>query len=383
MLKELLFLTAVWLLIVLEVTGQFSVDLKAEPVFEGNEKSQPLMDVFGSNVQSALYNMRYYGEVGVGKPPKLFSVIFDTGSSSLWLPKVNCRTDSPANQAVCNANKSTLYDPKQVFLNNDYSKTSHKLPGKFVINYGVSSDKSSTHGDFFSDYFMLGNFKNPKQTLKIRGPVIFGAADFIHRLERGILGLGIPVANSPTSSIFDIAYREGLLDKPIFTLYFKKCHKGQERCQDGGVITFGNQDITNCEPKVLGSVSVFSYGGPWQYNLQSLKVGKYYYTQKAVVTSDSGSPLLHLPYKVVNGISKELDAHKEGNHLIVKCSRKFEIELKIQRTSLFIACRTTNLRHRWRQMLVEYTICRCRHLASGNANGTFFLPYPQLVDKNN
>jgi hypothetical protein len=49
----------------------------------------------------------------------------------------------------------------------------------------------------------------------------------------------------------------------------------------------------------------------------------------AVVTSDSGSPLLHMPRKVVDGIVRELDAKKEGTYLVIKCSRKFEIQLKI------------------------------------------------------
>jgi hypothetical protein len=60
-----------------------------------------------------------------------------------------------------------------------------------------------------------------------------------------------------------------------------------------------------------------------------LRVGNYSYNQMAVVTSDSGSPLLHMPRKVVDGIVRELDAKKEGTYLVIKCSRKFEIQLKI------------------------------------------------------
>jgi hypothetical protein len=45
-------------------------------VYADSNQLQPQMDVFGSNVQSALYNMRYYGEISVGNPPKVFTVIF-------------------------------------------------------------------------------------------------------------------------------------------------------------------------------------------------------------------------------------------------------------------------------------------------------------------
>ncbi|KAI6173992.1 Aspartic peptidase family and Aspartic peptidase domain-containing protein [Aphelenchoides besseyi] len=251
---------------------------------------------------------------------QLGNVVVDSGSSVLWLPAVGCTTSGgKSNENLCK-DRSLLYDPLA-------SKTAKRIFGQLQINYGVIGDASSTHGAYYSDIFAFGNPRTSNSTLRLSSPVIFGAADHINRLERGILGLGIPVIGIDTS-IFDETYREGLLDQALFSLYFKKCPTYQVQCKDGGVLTLGSKDAKNCK-EVEGWVDALPFGGPWQFHLDSLAVGKFRYKQRLRAVTDSGSPLLHLQRQVVAGIVVELNAWCEHHYYVVNCTQKFSIDLTI------------------------------------------------------
>merc|ERR1719410_3340157 len=84
-------------------------------------------------------NAQYWGQVDIGTPAKTFQVLFDTGSSNLWVPASNCTN--------CASGK-TKYDPSK--------SSTYKANGtEFAIQYGTGSMK----GFVAHDVLKLGSLE--------------------------------------------------------------------------------------------------------------------------------------------------------------------------------------------------------------------------------
>lgn len=229
---------------------------------------------------------QYYGQIGLGSPPQNFMVVFDTGSSNLWVPSSQCSWFSLA----CD-------------LHHKYhaanSATYQKNNTQFAIQYG----SGSLSGFFSTDILTLGSLEVQQQTFAeaTQEPgLAFVAAKF-----DGILGLGFPeISVGGAVPPFNLMLDQGLVKEPVFSFWLNRNVEGKQ----GGELTLGGVDPAHFKGEhVWAPVTRRGY---WQIAMDSVKVPGTSGTCKdgCKAIADSGTSLLVGPSDEVAAINLAIGA---------------------------------------------------------------------------
>ncbi|XP_059180981.1 pepsin A-like [Centropristis striata] len=239
-------------------------------------------------------DLAYYGVISIGTPPQSFKVVFDTGSSNLWIPSVYC--SSPA------CNNHDKFNPST-------SSTYRHNGSPLSIQYGTGS----MTGFLGYDTVTVGG-------LAVRNQ-IFGLsqteAPFMQYMRAdGILGLGYPrLAASGATPVFDNMMSEGLVDQDLFSVYLSA------NSQQGSVVTFGGIDSS----QYSGSISWIPLSRElyWQITVDSVTVNGQvvacYGGCQAIV--DTGTSLIVGPQSSISNINQQVGAtYSQNGDYTVNCN---------------------------------------------------------------
>uniref|UniRef100_A0A8D0FCH9 Peptidase A1 domain-containing protein n=1 Tax=Strix occidentalis caurina TaxID=311401 RepID=A0A8D0FCH9_STROC len=229
-------------------------------------------------------DMEYYGAISIGTPPQDFTVVFDTGSSNLWVPSVSCASLACQNHQMFNPLQSSTY-----------KRTGQNLS----IQYGTGA----MEGTVGSDTVILASLVDINQQfgLSTTEPGQF----FVHVKFDGILGLGYPnLAADGITPVFDNLVNESLLEENLFSVYLS-------RETTGSVVIFGGID----ESYFTGSINWISvsYQGYWQISMDSIIVNNQEIACRggcqAVV--DTGTSLVAGPPSDISKIQSTVGARQD------------------------------------------------------------------------
>mmetsp|Transcript_2979 Transcript_2979/g.4391 ORF Transcript_2979/g.4391 Transcript_2979/m.4391 type:complete len:392 (-) Transcript_2979:302-1477(-) len=255
-----------------------------------------LMAGTGTIVVNDYQNAQYYGVIEVGDPGQEFQVIFDTGSSNLWVPSIDC-TYSCADHAQ--------YDITA-------SSTAQAMQKDFSIVYG----SGSVEGTFVEDDVDLGGLAC--KDMMFAQVTNAGGLGLSYKMGKfdGILGLGfqsISVGGVPT--VMDNLVAQGNLDEPIFAFYLGNEEAGElifgstDPDHYNGVITYVPLKAEDYWTVPLDDVMIVDPKGD-----QKQSVSK---TPTAII--DSGTSLLAGPTEEVAAIAEAIGAMEMFGQYVIDC----------------------------------------------------------------
>ncbi|XP_072494701.1 cathepsin E [Notamacropus eugenii] len=241
-------------------------------------------------------DMEYFGVISIGSPPQNFTVIFDTGSSNLWVPSVYCA--SPA------CKEHNRFHPSQ-------SSTYFENGNSFSIQYGTGSltgiigtDQVSVQGITVANQQFGESVNEPGST-------------FVNAEFDGILGLGYPsLAVGGVTPVFDNMMAQNLVDLPMFSIYMTRNADGTT----GSELIFGGYDHTHFTGS-LNWVPVTKQGY-WQIALDNIQVGGtiMFCAEGCQAIVDTGTSLITGPPDKIKQLQNAIGAVPTDGEYAMECN---------------------------------------------------------------
>ncbi|XP_075766108.1 gastricsin-like isoform X2 [Pelodiscus sinensis] len=243
-------------------------------------------------------DMSYYGEISIGTPPQNFLVLFDTGSSNLWVPSVYCQSQSCTSHTMFNPNASSTYTSNGQTFSLQYGSGS--LTGIFGFDTVTIEGISITNQEFGLSETEPGT-------------------NFLYSQFDGILGLGFPaISAGGATTVMQGLMQENLISAPLFSFYLS----GQEGTQDGGELVFGGTDSNLYTGQIVWTpVTQDAY---WQIGIQGFSVNGQstgWCSSGCQGIVDTGTSLLTAPQAIFSQLMQDIGAQQNSyGEYEVSCS---------------------------------------------------------------
>ncbi|XDA87653.1 hypothetical protein R6Z07F_017330 [Ovis aries] len=250
----------------------------------------------GSNLTTLplrnISGMLHMGTITIGTPPQEFQVLFDTGSSFLWVPSISCKS------SMCSTRARFRH-----LLSSTFRSTN--------VTFRITYESGRIKGIVVRDTVRIGDLVSTDQ--------LFGLSTEENGFEglpfEGILGLNYPnISSAGPIPIFDNLMKQGALSEPVFAFYLNKSK------QEGSVVMFGGVDQRYYEGE-LNWIPLIK-PGRWTIHMDRISMRREVIACsdgcEAIV--DTGTAAIRGPSTLVNNIQKLIGAKPRGSKHCVPCS---------------------------------------------------------------
>ncbi|TVU02566.1 hypothetical protein EJB05_51977, partial [Eragrostis curvula] len=231
-------------------------------------------------------NAQYYGQIGVGCPPQNFTVVFDTGSSNLWVPS-----------AKCIFSLACYFHPK---YESRRSSTYKENGTPASIHYGTGA----IYGYYSEDQVTVGNLVVQNQEF-IEATYEPGFTFLTAKFD-GILGLGFKeISVEGSTPVWYNMVQQGLVKELVFSFWLNR--NANER--DGGEIVFGGADKSHY--KGSHTYTRVTRKGYWQFEMGDFLIGGKstgICVDGCAAIADSGTSLIAGPLVAIAQINERIGA---------------------------------------------------------------------------
>ncbi|XP_021774695.1 aspartic proteinase-like isoform X1 [Chenopodium quinoa] len=160
---------------------------------------------------------QYYGEIGIGTPPQKFNVVFDTGSSKLWVPSTKC------------------FFSIACYFHSSYSSRMSRTYTKIGIPYKIPYGSGYIAGIYSQDNVDVGGLIVQDQVFV--EALAEKSIDLIFMKFDGVLGLGLQdISVGSEAPLWYNMIQQKLVSQQIFSLWLNQNALSTEV---GGEIVFG------------------------------------------------------------------------------------------------------------------------------------------------
>ncbi|XP_069488686.1 gastricsin-like [Ambystoma mexicanum] len=233
----------------------------------------------------------YFGQISIGTPAQNFLVLFDTGSSNLWVASTYCQSQACTNHALFNPSQSSTY-------------TSNNQ--QFSMWYG----SGSIEGIYGYDTVSIQGISISNQQFGLTTSET--GSSFYYSKFDGIFGLGYPANAGGATTALQGMLQQNLLNYPVFSVYMGS---------QSGEIIFGGTDTSLYSGQIYWAPVTRQFY--WQIAVDEFSVNGQatgWCSNGCQGMVDTGTSPLTIPKQYMGSLLQTMGAQQTQNGFMVNCN---------------------------------------------------------------